>query len=795
MVLNKFLFLGQEALNRGDYQEALNLFKEAINHQGFKKEGWLGVAEAYYHLNDFSSALWAYHKLLEIDPQNERAQKKIEEIGELLKDVQIKHSHQEIRFKTEGDYVYIKKQKHWEKFWIKGINLGLTLPGYFPGEYPIKMKTYLEWFQLIHEMGINTIRVYALQSPGFYQALYEFNQKEPKLFLLQGIWYEPERAEVLDDLEFLNRLKTHIRDVVDAVHGNASLPERPGFPSGKYLWDISPFLLGYLFGREPEACLVKGYNERYARKDKDFYGKYLYIEKGNPFEVWNTQILDYLLNYSYETYGHLPLVSVVNWIPLDPIEHPTESNIEDEESFFIGVKPNLKKCNENEDMEVFDTYKIKSSFNCFFSSYHVYPYYPDFMNYEFLTEKRPYLAYLKRLKEHHKGQALLIAEFGIPTSRASAHWQVHGWTHGGKNEVEQGRILVEMIKDIEKANCTGYVIFSWANEWFKVNWLFMKYYLPRERKSLWFNLQDPEENYGLLEVYPGYPKKIVSLSGELKEWEEAFIAYKNFNPLNKEGEIKSIRLTNDEGFLYILVEVSTKINLKETQFFVGIDTGHKEYGEFSFPAGINLVSPVGLKFLLHITGKESSRLLVASSYNKMLSHDKFFSPKKEVFPQKSLAGKWNLILCKTNIRRVTKDFKKLFGPKFYNLSSLRFGSLKPENPDFDSLADFYIKNNLIEIRLPWELLNFSDPSSRKMFWKEKDILWKESDGIRVVVISYKPAPLNPPRALKVLDFRPNPLEKDKINTYVWEKWNVPSFHTRLKKSYFILQRYLKNEKN
>ncbi|WP_028841490.1 tetratricopeptide repeat protein [Thermodesulfobacterium hveragerdense] len=257
MVLNRFLFLGQEALNKGDYQEALNLFKEAIN-QGFKKEGWLGVAEAYYHLNDFSSSLWAYHKLLEIDPQNEKAQKKIEEIGELLKDVQTKRSNQEIRFKAEGDYVYIKKQKHWEKFWIKGVNLGLGLPGYFPGEYPIKTKTYLKWFQLIHEVGINTIRVYALQSPGFYQAIYEFNQKEPKLFLLQGIWYEPERAEVLDDLEFLNKLKTHIRDVVDAVHGNASLPERPGFPSGKYLWDVSSFLLGYLFGREPEACLVKG---------------------------------------------------------------------------------------------------------------------------------------------------------------------------------------------------------------------------------------------------------------------------------------------------------------------------------------------------------------------------------------------------------------------------------------------------------------------------------------------------------------------------------------------------------
>ncbi|ODA43319.1 hypothetical protein THER_1961 [Thermodesulfovibrio sp. N1] len=792
MNLNKILSSAKYALRKGDYQEAVNLFKEAIN-KGDKKEGWIGLAEAYDLLNDLSSAIWSYHKVLEIDSQNKKAKDKIEELAERLKGLQAKKSSHKTGFKAEGDYIYIKTQKNWEKFLIKGINLGLSLPGYFPGEYPIKMETYLKWFKLIHEMGMNTIRVYALQSPDFYQALYEFNQNAPKLFLLQGIWYEPKNADTIDDGNFLLKIRSHLKEVVDAIHGNTTMLERPGLPAGRYLWDVSPFLLGYLFGREPEACLVKDYNERHGRKVQDFFGKYLYIERGNPFEVWNTKILDYLLTYSYEAYRHLPLVSVVNWITLDPLEHPTETNIEDEELYFTGRKPDIKRCNENEDMEVLDTYKIKSTFNCFFSSYHIYPYYPDFMNYEFLDEKRPYLAYLRRLKEHHKGQPLVVAEFGIPTSRASAHWHSQGWTHGGKNEIEQANILLQMIDDIKKAQYAGYVIFSWTDEWFKVNWLFMKYYMPRDRKPLWFNLQDPEENYGLFEVYPGYPKKIVSLEGNLEEWEEAFIAHEKTKPIKRAGEIKSVRLTHDEGFLYILIEALEEVDFKRVNFLVGIDTGHQEYGEFSFPLGIDLRSPVGLKFLVHFAGKDISRLLIASSYNKMLSDGKFFSQKKEVFPQKSFEGKWSLIVAKNNMRRITKDFKKFFGPKFFNLSCLRFGSLNPENPDFDTLADFYVKDNLIEIRLPWELLNFSDPSSRKMLWKEGNNLHKESDGVRLLAISFIPDPSNPPKALNLLDFIPNPLTKDKIKTYLWDGWEMPSFHMRLKKSYYILKRFLLNE--
>lgn len=785
------LNLGQEALKREDYQEAINIFKSVLKKRE-NKDAWEGLGEAFYYLNDLASASWAYQKILQINPQNEKARKRLAEIELKLKDYSVKARRHEINFKSEGDFLYIKTQKDWERFFIKGINLGLSLPGFFPGEYPIKKGTYLKWFNLIYDLGINTLRVYTLQSPGFYDALFDFNHDKPKLFLLQGIWYEPQEFINLDSEKFLNKIKIHITEVLDAIHGNITLNERPGMPSGTYFCNVSNYVLGYLFGREPEACMVRNYNEEHKRRLEKFYGNFLFIEKGNPFEIWNTKILDYLISYSFEKYNEIPLVSVVNWITLDPIEHPTESNMEDEEAFFSRNKNFYIKCNENEDMEVFDTYKIRSMKNNFFSTYHIYPYYPDFMNYEFSDMSRPYLSYLYILKNHHQGQPLIVGEFGIPTSRASAHWHCKGWSHGGKNDIEQAEILIEIIEDIKKAKYAGYAIFSWADEWFKANWVFMNFYSPRDRKPFWFNLQDPEENYGLMETYPGYPQKSIFLDGKKENWNKAFLIYENKNAKTDAGLFKEIKITHDEGFLYILAEVSKKVDFNDFNYLFGIDTGNAEFGEFSFPFGIELKSPVGLKFLIHLEGFKRSRILVSSNYNKMLSQEKFFSPKREVYPTKSSDGKWNMIFYKTNMRRVSKDYKKIFSPKAFILSNLRFGSLNPENPNYDSLADFYVKENLIEIRLPWELLNFTDPSTRRMFWKDKEVMYKISDGLRVIAISFKPNPLYKPLCQKIVDFMPNPFEKNFVKSYIWESWELPLFHTRLKKSYFLLKDYLKS---
>lgn len=42
---------------------------------------------------------------------------------------------------------------------------------------------------------------------------------------------------------------------------------------------------------------------------------------------------------------------------------------------------------------------------------------------------------------------------------------------------------------------------------------------------------------------------------------------------------------------------------------------------------------------------------------------------------------------------------------------LTFGSTDKENKNYTTQADYYYEDNQIEVRIPWGLLNFSDPSN------------------------------------------------------------------------------------
>ena len=50
-----------------------------------------------------------------------------------------------------------------------------------------------------------------------------------------------------------------------------------------------------------------------------------------------------------------------------------------------------------------------------------------------------------------------------------------------------------------------------------------------------------------------------------------------------------------------------------------------------------------------------------------------------------------------------------FGVK-YETGKLRYGNGNPKAEAFDSLADFIFSGDYIEMRIPWQLLNFSNPS-------------------------------------------------------------------------------------
>ena len=83
---------------------------------------------------------------------------------------------------------------------IKGINLGVSVPGTQPGQLAATSEDYRRWFHLIREAGYNTIHVYTLHYPRFYEELRQFNLEYPQspLLVMHGVWLE--ENETTEDL-------------------------------------------------------------------------------------------------------------------------------------------------------------------------------------------------------------------------------------------------------------------------------------------------------------------------------------------------------------------------------------------------------------------------------------------------------------------------------------------------------------------------------------------------------------------------------------------------------------------
>lgn len=128
----------------------------------------------------------------------------------------------------------------------------------------------------------------------------------------------------------------------------------------------------------------------------------------------------------------------------------------------------------------------------------------------------------------------------------------------------------------------------------------------------------------------------------------------------------------------------------------------------------------------------------------------------------------------------------------YETGKLQEGNSDPNSPSFDSLADFKVNesNGIAEFRIPWALLNVKDPSQKEIMgdiWSKKGLESSEKiKGIQVGVVAVNKKSNN------VEDTFPTQkkgelLLKD-FYLYKWKNWEYPTFHERIKPSYFILQK-------
>lgn len=676
----------------------------------------------------------------------------------------------EYNFRVEADYFQVNetviekglKKQEWNPIFIKGINLGVALPGKFPSEFPLSYDLYLDWLIKIGEMNTNVVRIYTIFPPEFYDAFAQYNllHSDKPLYLMHGVWARvPEKQNNYLSENYTDEFQQEIKNAINVIHGNAVLPEVRGHASGIYVSDISDYTIAFLLGREWEPQSVALTN---SENDVNNYaGNFISIPIGSPMEVWLAKMMDFTAQYETQHYSAQRPLSFVNWPTLDPMFHNTE----------IIENENVREYDN--DLETIDFRKFYHS-ELFkpglYAAYHVYPYYPDFIS---LDEKfnnslnkdglkDNYYGYLKDLKKYCPDMPLIIAEYGTPSSRGNSHYSPLGFHQGGHSEAEQARINKILTEDIYNTHCGGAVIFEWIDEWFKFNWLVMDFEQPAERRKYWHNMENPEQNFGIMAV----ESKTKIIDGIDNDWtEEDYQIYSNNFTISSSA---------DPEYFYLKYELPS-FNFDKNNLHIAIDTYDKVKGDHTLPL-LNIESKNGIEFLLQFQNQEDAVILVDDKYTVFT--DKINKIVPIYASKENNDGKFIEQILLSNRRRETILGEK-FPQKFHNRSKLKHGN---SSESVNSNADWFWNNDskILEIRLDWHLLNISDPSSLQVLDDKKDTKNIETTTVdNFNIFTYITNKEN-----IIETYLPG---ENEPFSYIWDKWDIPEFKFRVKPTYNALK--------
>lgn len=600
-------------------------------------------------------------------------------------------------FKAAGDRLAVWDGSRHVPMFVKGINLGVAVPGTFAGELAATREQYDHWFAQMGALGFNAIRVYTLHYPRFYDAVLAYNQQHPNapIYILHGIWLDEDNPSQ-DLFAMTDMFDTGIRELVDCAHGNCTIAERYGRASGKYRADISPYILGWIIGREVAPDEIAVSNAAHAELDH-FDGAALHIDEVTPSEAWFTERMDTLIMYERENYHVDRPVSVSSWPTLDPLYHASEL-------------PHSSEDQEKLDFENIDTDDAPGGF---FASYHAYSYYPDFMTYDeaYMSAHdsegvNSYFGYLLDLKHHYATHPLLIAEFGVPTSWGDAHRGAAGMDHGGESEHEQGMFAGRQMRDMLEANCAGGAFFAWIDEWWKRTWIVDELAFPRVNYAIWHNITSPEQNFGLIGFQLPEP------------------TWKRWPKVQASGQVASLEADMDAEFFQLRLTLNAPLASTD-EVEIGIDTYADDLGESRLPGGTHTERRNELALVM--SGQDSAQLYVTQPYDLF---GIWHGTSTDVQLYHSVAsddGNWVRVRWQNNQREypTTKEVEIDEVGKFVVAQT-------PAQADIRTGVIFDHGGKTVRIRLPWTLLQFTDPSTSTVMDDDRSTREHEtrvSDGV------------------------------------------------------------------
>ncbi len=806
---------GYAAMRQGQLPAAETFFARAIAIDPSSYDAVVGAGMVAYRAGDKAAARRSFERALRIIPGDSTALAYLSQLPtQVTQDVlatRARPTVTTVAARTGRRVIEVRNAAgQWTPMWIKAVNLGAALPGKYPSEFPPNDGTYDRWIALVAEMGANAIRVYTIHPPHFYAALRAWNLAHPKdpVWLIHGVWAEPppgKKEDKYDDPPWVAQFHREMQRVVSVTHGDAAIPGAPGHASGAYSADVSSWTLGYITGREWEPYSVIAYNALHRGKTS-YSGEYVTISGGNPLEAWLAEQCDFMVSFEMQRYNAQRPIAYTNWPTLDPLAHPTETSMPQEIALLRarGEQIVQKSKEYDNDAVALDAVKMRAT-GAFtagvFASYHVYPYYPEFLVVDpgYSKARSPegpsnYFGYLRELVAHHGDMPVVISEYGVPSSRGIGHFQPQGWNHGGLSEQQQALIDARLTRDIHAAGAAGAGLFALIDEWFKKSWIVTDFEHPAERKRLWLNPLDAEENYGVIAMRAGREGERIKIDGDTADWRGRPVLYAGAArrpsvaaPL----QLKSLRVAQDEAYVYLRLDVG-RVDWARANYHIGIDTYDRKHGDTRFPH-TGSQAPVGMEFVIDLRGVAQSQVLIDHPYNpykpvtipgsKPQAIQYVYNA--DVRTVANDLAQWDSLVVVPNRRRIGPD-GRIYPALSYNRNRLLY-SRESDN----SLADWYADpaNGVIEVRIPWGMLQVVDPSTRSVLagnTPDGYVSGSATDGFRFVVESYDPA--KPSAGGDTLPRGAGAARFADIPTWTWPTWEVPQWHAEVKPLFAAMQR-------
>jgi len=224
---------------------------------------------------------------------------------------------------------------------------------------------------------------------------------------------------------------------------------------------------------------------------------------------------------------------------------------------------------------------------------------------------------------------------------------------------------------------------------------------------------------------------------------------------------------------------------------IALDTWDRNQGQTRLP-GMREAGDIGFEFLAEFHSPDDAQLLVTPDYNPfvgaqaIVNGDDFarFARRPISVTQRN-DGRFDSLFIITNRARFGRD-GTFYPASGYNRGRLRFGRYSES-----TLADWYYEPEagLLELRLPWGLINVTDPSTGTLILgavPDGPIKTTRAEGFRFGVMTVATQNEKPVGALPRLGANGAWHAADCPN-WTWNTWDSPKYHQELKPVYDSLK--------